>query len=116
LPISRLEAVTGLIPKGGKRSDELHRFLQGNASDFSRLVNLSPGVPKDFVEYHIFTRGRKTAAWKDDQNKVVDWTIDKSSILDWKRIGLCTSSAKPLGTAAASPEEERLMILPPQES
>ena len=112
--ISGLEAATGLIPKGGKRSDELHRFLQGNASDLSRLVDLSPGVPRDSVEYHMFARARKTVTWKDDQNKAVDWIIDKSSILDWKRIGLCTSWAKPLGIAATNSREERLMILPPQ--
>jgi len=110
--MSRFEAETGRIPSQGKRSDKPQRFLQGKASDFSSLINMSPDVPKDSVGYHMFTRARKTATWKDGEHKALDWVIDKSSILDWKRIGRCTSVTK-MCTSATNPEEDRLMILPP---
>jgi hypothetical protein len=111
--ISQFVETTGVMPQRGKRSDYLHRVLQGKASDFSRLINMNPDVPKTSVEYHMFTRARKTATWKDDENKAVDWVFDKSSVLDRKRIGLCTSSTQPLGISSTDQEEDRLMILPP---
>jgi Heterokaryon incompatibility protein (HET) len=110
--MTRLEAETGRFPRRGQRSDRPRRFLQGKVADFSNLINISPDVSKDSVEYHMFSRARKTASWKDDENKAFDWVIDKSSILDWKRIGLCTSVPKPC-TSDTHPAEDRLMILPP---
>jgi hypothetical protein len=112
--IGGLFQISQFEPRQGKRRDYPHRVLQGKASDFSCLISMNPDVPKDSVEYHMFTRARKTATWKDDENKAVDWVIDKSSILDWKRIGLCASSTKTLGISSKDQEEDRLMILPPQ--
>ncbi|KAE9375837.1 hypothetical protein N431DRAFT_437312 [Stipitochalara longipes BDJ] len=110
---SAIEEATGLTPRREQRSDQPHDFLQGKASNFSRLINMSSDVPKDSVEYHMFARARKTATWKDDEYKAMDWVIDKSSILDWKQIGLCSSVTKPI-TSVINSEEDRLMILPPQ--
>ncbi|PMD45461.1 hypothetical protein L207DRAFT_508342 [Hyaloscypha variabilis F] len=105
---SAIEEATGVAPRRGQRRD----FLQGKASNFSRLIDLSPNVPKASVEHHMFTRARKTATWKDDGYKAVDWVIDKSSILDGKRIGLCSTATKPL-TSVINSVEDRLIILPP---
>lgn len=110
--ISRFEADSGRIPCRGKRSDEQRRVLQGKASDFSGLINMGPDFPRDSVEYHLFTRARKTAIWKDDENKALDWVIDRSSILDWNQIGLC-SAVTELPTSPTNMEEDRLMILTP---
>ena len=55
-------------------------------SNIGRLFNHHPSPPRNSVEYHLLSRGRKSVAWSDDNNKAVAVVRDKGSIVETKRV------------------------------